>query len=184
MIITVVGTGNMGSSFVKRFTLAGHQVRVTGRDLNKAQALAAQFRGAQAVPAAVAAQGAQVIVLATAYGDAVSTLSSLGDISGKVVIDITNPLSADYMSLTLGHSTSAAEEIANAFPAVRIVKAFNTTFAHVIAEGPAFAAGQVAPVFYAGDDVGAKATVQTLIASTGFKRSMPARCVMPVTSNR
>lgn len=58
MIITVVGTGNMGSSFVKRFTLAGHQVRVTGRDLNKAQALAAQYSGAQAVPAAVAAQGA------------------------------------------------------------------------------------------------------------------------------
>lgn len=169
MIITVVGTGNMGSSFVKRFTLAGHQVRVTGRDLTKAHTLAAQFNGAQAVPAAAAAQGAQVIVLATAYGDAVSALSSLGDISGKVVIDITNPLSADYMSLTLGHSTSAAEEIANAFPAVHIVKAFNTTFAQVIAEGAAFAAGQVAPVFYAGDDTEAKATVQTLIASTGFK---------------
>ncbi|MGX8940658.1 NAD(P)-binding domain-containing protein [Symbiopectobacterium sp. Eva_TO] len=45
MIITVVGTGSMGSSFVKRFTLAVHQVRVTGRDLNKAQALAAQFKG-------------------------------------------------------------------------------------------------------------------------------------------
>lgn len=35
MIITVVGTGNMGSSFVKRFTLAGHQVRVTGVTLTK-----------------------------------------------------------------------------------------------------------------------------------------------------
>ncbi|MGL9734760.1 MAG: NAD(P)-binding domain-containing protein [Symbiopectobacterium sp.] len=57
MIITVIGIGNIGSSFVKRFTLAEHQVRVTGRDLNKAQALAAQFSGAHVEPAAVAAQG-------------------------------------------------------------------------------------------------------------------------------
>ncbi|MGL9734088.1 MAG: hypothetical protein ACR5LD_06895 [Symbiopectobacterium sp.] len=61
-----------------------------------------------------------------------------GYISGKVVIDTTNPLSADYMSLTLGHSTSAEEEITNSFPAEHIVKAFNTTFAQVVAKGMAF----------------------------------------------
>ncbi|MGL9734759.1 MAG: hypothetical protein ACR5LF_00420 [Symbiopectobacterium sp.] len=115
---------------------------------------------------------AQVILLATAYGDAVNALSSLGDISGKVVIDITNPLSADYMSLTLGHSTSAVEHI---------VKAFNTTFTQAVAEGLAFSAGHV---FHAGYDVEAKATAQTLIASTGFKSVDADTLRNAVTSNR
>ena len=52
-----------------------------------------------------------------------------GRLAGKVVIDITNPLTADYMGLTIGHDTSAAEEIAKAVPGAEVIKAFNTVFA-------------------------------------------------------
>ena len=92
MQITVIGAGNMGSAFVKQLVRAGHQVTVTARDLAKAQQLAAAHPGATAVPALEAANGADAIVLATGYGDAVTALQSLGDVKGKVVIDITNPL--------------------------------------------------------------------------------------------
>ena len=44
--------------------------------------------------------------------DNVAALKAAGDLNGKVVIDITNPLTPDYMRLTIGHTTSAAEEIA------------------------------------------------------------------------
>ncbi|WP_263772679.1 NAD(P)-binding domain-containing protein, partial [Propionivibrio soli] len=103
MNITVIGTGNMGSSFVKQLTRAGHHVTITARHLDKAQALAAANPGAIALPAAKAAASADAIVVATPYSEAVSALQSLGELRGNVVIDITNPLTADYMGLTIGH---------------------------------------------------------------------------------
>ena len=137
MKVTVIGAGNMGSAFVKQLVRAGHEVSVTARSSAKAEQVAAAHPGARAVPAASAAAGADAIVLATGYGDAVAALKSVGDVQGKVVIDITNPLSADYMSLTLDHSNSAAEEIAKAVPAAEVVKGFNTVFASVLAQAGA-----------------------------------------------
>ena len=172
MNVLVIGAGNMGSAFVKQLVTAGHQVAVTARNAEKVQAVAAANPGARAVVstnAANATKQADVIVLATAYGDAVSALKSVGDLHGKVVIDITNPLTADYMGLTIGHSTSAAEEIAKAVPEAKVVKAFNTVFAQVLAEGANFGQGHVVPAYFAGDDAAAKTNVSALIESTGFK---------------
>ena len=169
MKVTVIGAGNMGAAFVKQLTRAGHQVSVTARSLEKAQALAAANAGATAVAAANAAAQADVIVLATGYDDAVSALKSVGNLSGKVVIDITNPLTADYMGLTLGYSTSAAEEIARAVPEAEVVKAFNTLFAQVLSDGADFGNGQTASVFVASDSERAKQTARALAESMGFK---------------
>ncbi len=168
MNITIIGAGNMGSGFAKQLTRAGHHVTVTARDLAKAQALAAANPGATAQPTANAAANAEVIVLATGYNDAISALQALGDLQGKIVVDITNPLTADYMGLTIGHSTSAAEEIAKAVPSATVVKAFNTVFAQVLAEGADFGKGQTVSVFAASDDAKAKQTVQALAESIGF----------------
>lgn len=41
-------------------------------------------------------------MLATRYADAVPALRSLGSLDGKIVLDMTNPLTADYMGLTVG----------------------------------------------------------------------------------
>ena len=168
MKVTVIGAGNMGSAFVKQLHRAGHDVRITSRDAAKAAALAAQYPGVVAVPAAGAAAEAEVIVLATGYGDAVAALRSIGNLTGKVVVDITNPLTPDYMGLTIGHSTSAAEEIAKAVPGTEVVKAFNTLFAQVLAEGADFGAGRKATVFVAGDSEPARQTVAGLAESLGF----------------
>lgn len=168
MKITVIGAGNMGSAFVKQLSRAGHQVSVSARHLDKAQALAAANAGVRAVAISEAATSADVFILATGYGDAVNALQSVGDLTGKVVIDITNPLTADYMGLTLGYSTSAAEEIAKALPGASVVKAFNTVLAQVLAEGADFGQGQTVPVFIAGDDERAKATTKALAESIGF----------------
>ncbi len=169
MNITLIGAGNMGAAFVKQLTQAGHQVRVTARHLEKAQALAAAHAGAAAVAADQALGDSRVVIVATPYADAVPALKSLGPLDGRIVIDITNPLTADFMGLTVGHDTSAAEEIAKALPGVPVVKAFNTLLAQVLAEGPAFAHGRTAPVFYAGDDEAARQTARALAESMGFE---------------
>lgn len=168
MKVTVIGAGNMGSAFVKQLHAAGHQVRVTAADAAQAAALAAQYDGVRAVPASGAAGDADVVIVATAYADAVAALRSVGDLAGKVVVDITNPLTADYMGLTLGHSTSAAEEIARAIPEAEVVKAFNTVFAQVLSGGADFGNGQKVTVFFAGDSERAKQTAKALAESLGF----------------
>ena len=166
MKVLVIGAGNMGSGFVKQLTAAGHQVSVTARTPAKAQALAQQF-GARAVAAEGAAEGADAVIVATGYADAAAALRSVGGLEGKVVVDITNPLTADYMGLTLGHSTSAAEEIAKAVPGAEVVKAFNTLFAQVLAQG-AQLGGRKVTVFVASDSERARQTAGALAQSMGF----------------
>jgi len=167
MKVTVIGTGNMGSAFVKQLAKAGHHVRVTGRDLAKAQALAAGNPSVTATAQDKALGDSEAVIVATGYADAAPALRALGDLTGKVVIDITNPLTADYMGLTLGHTTSAAEEIAKAVPGAEVVKAFNTVFAPVLGDGASLG-GQKVPVFVASDSARAKTAARQIAESFGF----------------
>lgn len=169
MNILLLGAGNMGSALAQQFANAGHPVRIAATSLDKAEAVASRLPGVTAVDAAGSADAADVILVATPYDRAVEALAAAGSLDGKVVIDITNPLTADYMGLTIGHGTSAAEEIAKAFPRADVVKAFNTLFAQVIAGGPSFANGQTAPAFVASDSARAKATATSLAESIGFE---------------
>lgn len=167
MKVTIIGAGSMGKGLTRQIAKAGHQVTVTSRDVSKAQALAQEFANVSAAPVDQALGAANVVIVATGYADAVPALKSLGDLTSKVIIDITNPLTADYMGLTIGHTTSAAEEIARAVPVAHVVKAFNTVFAQVLAEGPQLQ-GKPVSVFYASDSEQARETARVLIESTGF----------------
>jgi len=165
MKVTLIGSGNMGSGLAKQIVKAGHALVVSGRNAAKAEELAratgATFKSANA------AEGADIVIVATGYPDAVDALRTAGNLAGKVVVDITNPMTADYSALTIGQTTSAAEEIQKAFPKAKVVKAFNTVFAQILAAGPALD-GATVPVYFAGDDAAAKATVKALVDSTGF----------------
>ncbi|NML72696.1 NAD(P)-binding domain-containing protein [Rhizobium sp. S-51] len=165
MKVSIIGTGNMGSGFANQLVKAGHSVTVSGRDAAKAAALAAA--SGAGIGNAASAAVADVIILATGFDTAADALKSLGDLSGKIVVDVTNPLTADYMGLTIGHSTSAAEQIAAAVPGVTLVKGFNTLFAPLLAAGPRLGDDKV-PVFLASDDAAAKQIVGDLARSIGF----------------
>jgi predicted dinucleotide-binding enzyme len=168
MNILILGAGNMGKALASQFVKAGHRVNLAGRSLDQARRAAADIPGAGAVSAAGSAASHDVVVVATPFEQAARALRDVGPFSGQAVIDITNPVNADFSGLTLGHTTSGAEEIARAVPGAEVVKAFNTLFAQVLAEGPAFAGGQTARAFYAGDSARAKATASALIESIGF----------------
>lgn len=165
MKVTLIGSGNMAAGLAARLTASDHYVQIYGRNGAKVAELADKL-GVKPVDAAKATN-ADIIILATPYDKAVEALSGLGNLSGKIVIDITNPLNADFMSLSVGHSTSAAEEINRAVPGIRLVKAFNTIFAQVLQNGPKIADTPV-PVYVASDDAEAKQTVTTLVRSMGF----------------
>lgn len=158
----------MGAALVKQLSRAGHRITITARSQEKAQALAQQHSNTVAVHANGAAEGVDAVIVATGYADAVPALQAVGNLQGKVVIDITNPLTPDYMGLTLGHDTSAAEEISRALPGAHVVKAFNTLFAQVLAEGADFGQGRVATVFVASDSERASQTATVMAESMGF----------------
>jgi len=168
MSIAILGAGNMAKGLAALFAKAGYKVVIGARDVAKAQALAASTgHGARGDSIAAAAKPADFVVLAVPFAAAAETLAAAGDLSGKAIIDITNPLTPDYTGLTIGHSTSAGEEIQKLAPKAKVVKAFNTIFAQVLQNGGK-AAGRPATVFIAGDDASANGAVEAIARKAGF----------------
>jgi|688.fasta_scaffold144669_2 hypothetical protein len=172
MKIAVIGAGNVGSRLAKLFILAGHEITIGSREQEKAIAIAAQLgETVKGAKYADAVASADVIIVTTPWANntTLDVVQELGDLTGKIVIDCTNPLAPDYMSNTLGYTTSSAEEIAKLIPGVPVVKAFNTIFAEVMEPGKQIFDGQKATGFYCGDDAAAKAVAAKLIEDAGFE---------------
>lgn len=170
MNIGIIGAGNVGGALGKRWVGAHHKIKFGVRDAAKPevqQLLQACGTDASAGSVAEAAQFGEVIVLTTPFAAAQAALTDAGDLTGKIVIDCTNPLKPDLSGLTIGHDNSAAEQVANWAKGARVVKCFNTTGADNM-EDPAYPDGE--PVmFCCGDDAGANAAVMKLGTDVGFE---------------
>ena len=166
--ISIIGLGNMASALADRALAGGNTVELIGRDPAKANELAAALDGAT-VGAAGTAPAGDIVILAVPYANAAEAVSEYGDaLHGKIVIDITNPVTPDITGLVTPEGSSGAQEIAKAAPAgAHVVKAFNTLFANVLAAGPA--EGRPLDVFVAGDDAQAKAQVSVFIENLGLR---------------
>ena len=110
---------------------------------------------------------AEVVFHATNGAGALAALRSAGRdaLSGKVVIDVANPL--DFSggfppSLLVANTDSLAEQIQRELPESRVVKSLNTVNAGVMVD-PAGLAGGDHHIFVSGNDSGAKAEVITIL---------------------
>ncbi|MFZ9477287.1 MAG: NADPH-dependent F420 reductase [Steroidobacteraceae bacterium] len=169
--IAVLGTGRVGAALGPRLAALGHPVIYGSREPLRAdvQALVARSGArASAAPVAEAVLRADWVLIALPWAATESTLRSV-DLADKLVIDPTNALrfvpATGYMEMAV--ETSAAERVRELAPRARVVKAFNTLGAHVMAD-PAAAGGPVT-VPLAGDDAAAKARVGTLVRELGFE---------------
>jgi len=170
MKIGIIGSGNVGSALGKIWAAKGHEVMFSSRHPDKIKALAESAgKNASFGLLAEAAKFGDVIALAVPWGQAENALKSAGSLEGKILIDCINPLKPDFSGLAVGLTTSAAEEDAKVAKGAKVVKAFNTTFAVLMAsESRMF--GEVSPTgFYCGDDAAAKAVVSALIRDTGLE---------------
>lgn len=163
--IAIIGLGNMGKGLAKR--LAGKsELVLASRDHAAAIAFAATLpAGVTVLDQAAAIAKADIVVLALPFGTALEAVANPA-LSGKVLLDISNPVKADFSGLTIGHTTSAAEELQAAAPGAKVVKAFNTIFAGLF-ELPASDTAAV-PVFVAGNDEAAVAAVSEVVTLAGF----------------
>ena len=175
MNVTIIGAGNMGRGIGHRLVAGGHSVTIVDRDPEEAEQLAEELRSAAEGDATVEAAGpgaelhGEVVIIAVYYPGALETVRELGDrLTGKVVVDISNPLNQTFDGLATPPGTSAAEEVAATAPAgTRVVKAFNTTFSGTLVEGQV--AGQPLDVLIAGDDEEAKEAVAQLVRDGGLR---------------
>jgi predicted dinucleotide-binding enzyme len=163
--ITIIGNGLMARGIAARATAAGKSVQILGRDINKAAELAKEFNATSA--SATQTPDGRIVVLALPFAAAKEVVSRYNDaLTGKVVVDITNPVDEALDSLVVAPGSSAAEEIA-ALTGADVVKAFSTTFASTMAAGKV--AGQPLDVFIAGDSTEAVSAVSEFVTSAGMR---------------
>ena len=166
MNIAIIGSGNVGRALATSAIRSGHTVTVSSASGDTAKKLAEETGAKAAASNRAAAEGAELVVLAVPYTAMVDVLDDLGPaLAGKIVVDATNPLKADYSGLAI-EGTSGAEEIQARLPQSRVVKAFNTQFAS--RQTDPRIAGLNVDGFVAGDDEEAKAVVLGLVNGIGF----------------
>lgn len=169
--IAMIGTGNVGAALGRRFAENGHKVIYGSRNPSAAdvrELVAATGNGATAVAPAEAAREADIVVLAVPWTAAEDVVRGLGNLSGKIVVDPTNPrvvASDGFVDYPIEDSN--AERIAKLAPGAQVVKAFSTLGAETMLD-PSLARGPVT-VPIVGDDRAAKERVATLAREIGLE---------------
>ena len=167
MKIGVIGNGNMGGALGKLWSSRGHKIMFGSRNPESVKTFAGISPNVNSGSIADAVRFGEVILLAVPWQGVENVFQLAGQTSGKIIIDCTNPLAENYMSLVVGFDTSGAEEIAKIATGARVVKAFNTVAAAVLSR-PRFDDTD-ATVIYCGDEAEAKKVVAGLIKELGFE---------------
>lgn len=167
MGISIIGAGNVGMALGSALTRRGEQVLFGVPDPDKYRtAVAALGLRASVVSTAQAIAAGGVVILAVPYGALAAIAQSLPDWQGKILVDATNPLAAGLAGLSVGTSTSGAEELARLARGARVVKAFNSTGAENMADTTYAGGTPFMPV--CGDDADARQRVLALATLAGF----------------
>jgi predicted dinucleotide-binding enzyme len=168
MKIAILGAGSVGGALGRLWAARDHTIcfGVPNPDSDKVRAVVESLGDrAKAATNAMAAEIADVVVLAVRWGAAEKALRAAGDLNGKILIDATNPLAPDLSGLVVGNTWSAGEQV-EAWTGAKVVKAFNTIGSVLF--GVTDFAGMRADGFYCGDDIAAKMFVSNLIAEIGM----------------
>jgi predicted dinucleotide-binding enzyme len=172
--IGVLGTGTVGRTLAEKLVEVGHEVRMGSREAgneNAAEWAAAAGEAGSEGTFADAAEFGELVINATAGGASLEALRAAGaeSLGRKVLVDVANPLDfSDGMppTLTVSNDDSLGEQIQEAFPEARVVKALNTVNAAVmVAPG---ALDESTNLFVCGNDRAAKGQVIELLETFGW----------------
>lgn len=175
MKIAIIGAGNVGGALGKAWAKAGHSIifGVRNPGHGKTQpplAMIGPSASSALIPDAV--RQAEVVVLATPWGAVPEVIRAMGDLKDKILIDCTNPLSLQgdgSLSLSVGFTTSGAEEIERMAPGAQVAKAFNTYGWENFQDSSYPNAGDLKPVmFFCTDSDAAREIVTKLAKDLGF----------------
>lgn len=169
--IAVIGTGSVGSALGPRFAEIGHTVVYGSRtpDREDVQALVvATSADTSATTPPEAAQMADIVLLALPWNVAEDVLVSLGDLSGKIIIDPINPRVVDEeRRVDYPTHISNAERLQALAPRSMVVKAFSTISADTMGDPGLVDHPITIPLV--GNDPEAKAVVAEICHQLGFE---------------
>ena len=169
MKIAILGAGNVGGTLGKGWVNKGHQVFFGVRQPNdeKTQNLLQDIgSNARAGTNEDAIAFSNIIVLALPWQVVQKVLEAV-DVSDKIIIDATNPLTPDFSGLEIGFDTSGAEKVAQWAKGAKVFKSFNQTGWENMAN-PVYE-GKATVMLVCGDDEEAKKTVLQLVEDIGFE---------------
>lgn len=163
MIITIIGTGNVGGALAQGLLKANHTV-LMGTKLplsEKSRQLARIIGEDRFTSIENGVRQSEVIILATPPEAVLDVIPQLGDVSNKVIIDTTNSI------------RSKPDPYPTAFHAIKaltntphVVKCFNTTgFENML--NPVYQ-GKGIDMFVAGSDATARQVATQLATDIGF----------------
>jgi predicted dinucleotide-binding enzyme len=166
MKIGIIGAGDVGGTLGKSWRQRKHDVMFGVRNLQSqnVQRLAQMDKSLTFGNINDAVAFGDVILFAIPWTSIEETVRGR-NLSGKIVIDPTNPLTPDLRQLAFDDS-SVAERIANLAKGAKVVKAFNTIGAQTL-NNLIFGSNR-ADLFLCGDDTPSKRVVGDLAADIGF----------------
>ncbi len=174
MRVGILGTGEVGRALGAGFVRKGHEVKLGSRDPRNpklSEFVKQAGSGASGGTFAEAARFGEVIVLATLWsgtGNALE-LAGAGNLAGKVVMDVTNPLvfaPGAPPALERGWNDSGGEQVQRWLPGAKVVKVFNTV-GNALMVDPRLPGGPP-DMFLCGNDAAAKETVARICAELGW----------------
>lgn len=165
MRIAIIGAGQVGAALARGWMRAGHAIVFGVRDVARASPVA----GAAVAANEEAVRGADVLVLAVPWVAVPDAIAGCGDLSGRLVIDATNPVVArgTGIELTLGFTTSGGEEVARMAPGAFVFKTMNQIGFAAMDRACGYPARPA--MFVAGDDAARKPTIMRLVEDLGFE---------------
>lgn len=174
MKIAIIGAGNVGTSLGSGWAKAGHQIiyGVRNPQDEKARQLKAEAAGAEVTTYADAARAAEVVVISTRWGATEAAVRACGNLRGKTVIDVTNPLKPDISGLDCGFNTSGGEQVAQWANGAEVFKTMNQVGFNLM-DHPEFRSGLKPVMLVAGNGVG-KAKVCNWSPIWDLRRLRPA----------
>lgn len=163
MKIAIIGTGNVGGALATKWSAAGHTILLGVKDIENFKGRELLQNEATSVHTITeAVKDAEIILIATPAPAAGNVARSLGDTTGKIIIDA--------MNVVMGRGPEGFSNTADAILAAtntqKVIKCFNTTGFNNM-ENPVYN-GVCLDAFMAGNDKEAKSIVRQLALDAGF----------------
>lgn len=167
MKVGIIGAGDVGGTLGMRWRQKGHEIMfgIRNRQSRNVQKLIELDKNLQFGEIRETVAFGDVIVFAVPWTSVEETILTAGNLTDKILIDPTNPLTPDLKGLAL-ENTSAAETISNLAKSTRVVKAFNMIGAKTL--NNLIYDSQRADLFICGDDNHSKQIVRELAIDIGF----------------
>jgi 8-hydroxy-5-deazaflavin:NADPH oxidoreductase len=174
---SIIGSGNIGAALARQFARNGMDVAITNARGPDSLLPLRKELGQHVVPQTLEdALKADRVILALPFTAVAAIASGSRDWADKIVVDATNAVDfPSYAPTDLGGRPSS-ELVAEQLRGARLVKAFNTLPAAVLASEPAEALGHRV-IFVSGNDAEANSQVASLVEKLGFAPIILGRLV-------